>query len=346
MPDDVNDSSLDPLRMLRAAYAAVCEALPWLDASVWEDDAPAFSGYARRAGPPGVTAAAAHPSMAGRHDSDLLRFDPHVAGSLETLDPFFAGRAAPQTPLVVLHTDVAVRQIGELAARWPRLNIIIESGPLKLLYDFAELETQLTRHKNLYLCTYNLCNWLGIERLSAAGLGERLLFGSHSPRYSADAAMGPIAFAHLPWERKCDLAGNNLRRLLGLPAVHPAEVPVPDLPAFIVDAHTHSGSPGRFPVPDESFGPGDWLSFMDRCWTEGIFIVPFESLVDQTADPCALTEDLRRAAPGRVFFLAVFDPRTGLEGIRRLEESVGHPDCVGIKIHPSFHGTEADDPGV
>ena len=61
------------------------------------------------------------------------------------------------------------------------------------------------------------------------------------------------------------------------------------------------------------------------------------------ADPEVSTRGLRQATPGRVLFFAVLDPRWGIGGLRRAEAALSDPQCVGIKIHPSFHEIAADD---
>lgn len=345
---------LAAVRRLRAAYRRAVEALPWLDASTWEDDAPAFPEYAQKHELPSVEAMPADPGMAGelaklggrklpQGEGVLLRYDPERSGPPEALGALLSEMVAQGVPLVVLHTDVELGRIGDLASRWPRLQIIVESGPLKILYYLAELAELLAGHANVYLCTHNLCNWLGLEGLCEKGLGGRLLFGSHSPRHSPHAAMGPIAMGRLTWREKCDIAGNNLRRLLGLPVAEPQEVEFTAPAPFVVDAHAHSGPSGRFPVPDEEFGPEGWLQFMDECAIERIYICPFEAIADGERSAREKARAFRASAPGRFFYFEVFRPEGTAAQMERLEAALEDPGCVGMKIHPSMHEVEADD---
>jgi predicted TIM-barrel fold metal-dependent hydrolase len=337
--------ALRRVRALREAYRRLSSALPWLDAARWDGDPPAFAGYARDVGLPSVRRTRANEALPSEaHPGPVLAvYDPAASPPLSPGEPLWAALADHRTPLVVLHTDADLADIADFAAAHPALPAIIESGPLKLLYHFAQLQDLLTAHRNLYLCTYNLCNWLALERLYVAGLGDRLLFGTHAPRYNAHCAMGPIALADLPWETKCDLAGNNLRRLLGVPLVTASEPSVEPVAPFIIDAHTHSGPNGRFPVPDEDFEPADWLRFMDRRAVERLCLVPMESLHDPEAGPGSLTAGLRAGAGGRISYLEVFHPQAGPEHLLRIEASLRDPDCVGVKLHPSFHEVSADD---
>jgi predicted TIM-barrel fold metal-dependent hydrolase len=233
-------------------------------------------------------------------------------------------------------------QVAQLATRYPTLPLIVESGPLKLLYYIAECEALLRAHPNTYLCTYNLCNWMGLERLCAAGFADRLLFGTHSPRYDPHAAMGPVALSRLPWRQKCRIAGDNLRRLLGRAPLSPPEADLPDVPAFIIDAHTHAGPNERFAVPDTGFAPADWLSAMDRHAIDGMVVCPYEALTDSAVTSAEQTRALRAVADGRVRYLEVFDPRPP-DGLLRVATALRDPECAGIKIHPSLHETPADD---
>jgi len=155
--------------------------------------------------------------------------------------------------------------------------------------------------------------------------------------------MGPIALAQLSWAEKCNMAGNNLRRLLGLPEINTQEYRLAPLDLFIVDAHTHNGSPDRFPVPDQEFTPRDWLDFMDFCGIERICLCPYEAIVNVEKSARELAEVFVKSAPGRFSYLEVFHPGQSSEHCQRLERALSEPGCVGIKIHPSLHEVEADD---
>ena len=332
--------ALQRVRTLREAYGTLLAALPWLDVCRAEDDPPAFPAYATDLRLPAVERVLAGTAALRSPEPVLAVYEPAQSGSLETVA---AECARARVPLVVRHTDVDLPSLGELAAAYPDLPLVIESGPLKLLYHLAILESLLQAHPNLWLCTYNLCNWLGLERLCAAGVGDRLLFGTHAPHYDAHVSAAPVALAHLPWEQRGDLAGNNARRLLGLP-----EVPAPQpsaatcaLPgAFIIDSHGHNGPTGRFPTPDEHFAPADWLRFMDSCAIERLYLTPAAAMDDPGCSSLQVAGDFLEAAPDRFRCYAVFHPGGDVE---RLRVQLDHPLCLGLKLHPSMHGVPADD---
>ncbi len=352
MHNPMNDTNsiLASIHQLRFAYRAVCQALPWLDMSVWPEDAPAFPAYAAPATGNAAQALGLERAMQGRlahlkavKNVCLARYAP-AAGAIDDIMAWFAPELERiRLPLVILHTDVAWEKLEALAARYPKVVFIVESGPVKLLYHIQTVETIMLRQPNVWLCLANLCNWLGLERLVSRGLGARLLFGTHQPRFNPHAVMGPIVMSRLDWETKCNLAGNNLRRLLGLPRVSTDETPFALPTPFIVDAHTHSGPSGRFPVPDERFAPADWLRCMDAAGLAEIHVCPMETLLDPALDPRRFCGSLLAAAPGRVRYFDVFHPKSDAAQLRRLVNACRDPECAGIKIHPSTHQVAADD---
>lgn len=340
-------TAVERVAQLRASYREVKNALPWLDASVWKDEPLAFPGSAHQ--PTGDAVMASALPCSERSTARVCRYVPHVDGPLETLEPSLRRLEVKAVPLVLLHTDVTFAAIRELALRHPLLPLILESGPRKLLYHIAQIEALLEQHHNTHLCTYNFCNWLGIERLCDKGFSDRLLYGSHGPAYCADASMGMVIMSPVSWKQKCDIAGNNMRRLLGMPPVHPPEHFFRPPPPFIVDAHAHNvnhgePSPYQFATPSPDMFPADWIRHMDSLAIEQAFLTPARALICGEPTSGEGSSALRRHAPRRFRYWEVFDPRHNEERLARTAVSLGHPDCVGIKIHPSFHKTAADDP--
>ena len=306
--------SLQALKQLRDNYNNIKQALPWFDAAVREYDKADFPEYA----------------------ADLP----------ETVE--IANLDTCQNIRTVLHTEVDFPEIEKLAAQNPGQNIIIESGDRKLIYHYEKVLHALQNYPNIHLCTYNFCNWLGHEQMVKLGLGDRLLYGSHSPKYSPDVSMCPIILGDFSWKTKCDIAGNNLRRLMGLGEIKVPEVSL-DLPEpFIIDAHAHNQQPGErqvngFPTPDMELTPAEWRKVMDKYACEKIFLAASEALFfNENGEK--LTNGLREFAPGRFYYFSLFNPnQTSDEYLFKLKRSLRNPDCIGIKIHPPTHKVEADD---
>jgi uncharacterized protein len=341
------------VRQLRSSYNEVKKALPWLDGCVWEEDEISYRGFHRDIETPYIRSVELQASMKGRlpslryHNIHLLRYNPSF-GSLNHFSDFFPEMTENNIPLVVLHTDVAFEDIRQLANTFTSLKIIVESGPRKLLYFIEDIKKILKECINVYLCTYNFCNWYGHEEIYGLGLASKLLYGSHMPEYSADASMGQIIISNLGWETKCDIAGNNLRRLLGFKPVICSEVKYESVPSFIVDSHTHNIQfRGRqiykMPTPDMNFQPADWIDYMDLCSVEQIYLTPATVLMEKLSSTLPYVKDLIDFRTGRFFFYEVFSPVEEDSHIREVRSAIKHPDCIGIKIHPSFHGVDADD---
>ncbi|MDD2706636.1 MAG: amidohydrolase family protein [Verrucomicrobiae bacterium] len=345
------------LHALRKAYHSIQQALPWFDATVRENDPPFFKAHAHPLSTPHAQSLPLDPKYAGRLASlrkeksvQILRYDPTISGPIQSLEPFFAEMTGEKMPLAILHTDLPFSEMGPLAVRHPGLNIIMESGPRKILYSIVEIETLLLEHPNMHLSTWNFVNWLGIERFLDKGLGQRLLFGSHWPEHNPDVAMGPIIFGQFSWRTKCELAGNNLRRLLQQDPVHPPEVPFHPPQPFIIDSHCHNveldaPSPNGFPTPDEHMAARDWTAFMDHTAIEQIFLISAGSLFHSDTKTCGEgTRELRQHSPGRFLYWETFHPSGGPKQRERLLQSLKDGKCVGVKIHPSLHRVAADDP--
>lgn len=337
----------------RQNYLEIKNTLPWLDSCVWEDETPAFKGYAKAVETDYIKSMELHPSLKGRL-ADLkekgfftLRFTPDN-GPLGSFREVFREMAENKIPLSVLHTDVDFDRLTAFADKNEGLNIIIESGPRKILYFIDKIKEVLAKNRNIYLSTYNLCNWLGHEQLCRMGFQGRLLYGSHMPAFSCDVSMGPVVLSSLDWETKCDIAGNNLRKLLGIEPVYPSEVkyllPYP----FIVDTHSHNIQPGnrqysRFFTPDLEFTPSDWIGFMDLYGIDRLYLIPVEALYDSKITCRENVQELIKYRPNRFFYLEVFNPGGDSNHIKNLEISLNDPKCLGIKIHPVEHRTNADD---
>lgn len=344
------------LHNYRSQYLAVRAALPWLDASYWPDDPPAFGRFALPVEHETVKSAVLRSDSAGqiekmRVDSGIMlwRWLPAESGPLAGLGPAISKLVEVQLPLVVRQTDLTFHELELFALAHPQLAVILESGPRKLLYHIHHIESKMLKCPNLYLSTYNFCNWLGLERLRDKGLLNRLLFGSHAPRFSPEAAMGPIILNDFSWEEKCAIAGNNLRRLLSIPIkAAPAQEWIPG-ENFIIDAHAHNVTPGNrslfgFPTPDEDFSPADWITAMNQTGIAQSFLIPLNAIVDKNIKAGECVRPLLQYAPERIRYLTVFHPTMDKSQCDRVAAELAEAACVGLKIHPAFHKLEADHP--
>jgi hypothetical protein len=332
-------------------YDRIKNALPWFDAAVYEKEKPAFPEHAIPVHTDFAKTAEAMPDsniLKLKADGiQIIRYNSEKC-PFESIRSLFDEMIRFRIPLSVLHTQMDFETIEELAAVTPELNIIIESGNRKLIYHIEKVFKALRKFPNIYLCSYNFCNWQGHEKLISEGLSKRLIYGSHAPVFSADVMMAPIIMAKFSWEKKCDFAGNNLRSILGMDALWIPEIKFNPPDPFIIDAHSHNLKPGTlavngFPTPDMDYSSGDWTEFMDMIAIEKLILIPSEALF---SGECAMTLSgrLLEFAPGRFSYMEVFNPTlVNRKYLERFRNSLRHPDCVGIKIHPSTHKVEGDD---
>jgi uncharacterized protein len=112
---------------------------------------------------------------------------------------------------------------------------------------------------------------------------------------------------------------------------------------FIVDSHVHIGSPGVF------FSPltraSELVTLMDRLGIRCAIGTNHLSIYEGTAAGLAELREVFRQSGGRIMYQAVYDPRRQEECLAVMKQALQWPGFVGVKIHPSFHRTPAEDSG-
>ena len=222
--------------------------------------------------------------------------------------------------------------------------VVYGTGDRKLVYDYVRLCELLQHYPRFYLATANLCNMQIFERLQELGVTGQLLYGSGMPFLDENAAMGPLALSKLDWKTRCDIAGNNARRLLGLPEIMPPEPPVLPVEPFIVDAHGHTSNVAGLtpmPTPVVGFTWKQWRPMLDFYGTETLINAPNIAFRPEWTS-LAAEGVLARESGGRIRLLEIFDPRDP-NGVETMRASLAQPECVGVKIHPQVHLTWASD---
>ncbi len=113
--------------------------------------------------------------------------------------------------------------------------------------------------------------------------------------------------------------------------------------AFIVDAHAHVGPPGLFFAPET--GPDQLLRIMDRLSVQAAIVACDQiTLYEGAQGGISALRCLHEQSRGRLYYLGVFDPSNSEKCLHALKEAVAWPGFAGLKLHPSFHRTGADDP--
>ena len=111
---------------------------------------------------------------------------------------------------------------------------------------------------------------------------------------------------------------------------------------FIIDAHLHIGLPGVFLAPETD--AERLIAIMDRLRVRAAVCTDHVSLANGAKAGLPLLRRVFEESGGRIFYQAVYDPNSAGDCLAAMEEAAGWPGLVGLKIHPSFHRTTAEDP--
>ena len=302
---------LNMLKEFRKSYCEVRNALPFLDCYV-SDMAPAWD--------------------------DLPAEPPTAYRKLS----FTAGN-----PRLVKQTENTFEEIEQMAKNEPEINFIIASGDRKMLYHIEELTRLIATYPNIYLATGNVCNVFALEDLVKAGLTEKLLYGSMAPFLDPGQAIAPVVLGDFDWETKCAIAGNNFRKLLGEKAVLPPAMPQLKIPSIMIDAHGHTAdehTKRSFPHENSAAVWEQWQGKLEFFGLTDFFFTDSNAIHDVERFPGHKDIRFCKDSGGRIRYFEVFDPRNVEASLRELEKSLPEEMCIGIKIHPAVHRTDADAP--
>ena len=302
---------MERLHQLCVAYRKIQSALPWLDCYISEMT-PAYENASRDL------------------PTEFVRLD-----------------YTNTKPRLIKQTDHSFEEIANIVSASPKIPFILVSGDRKLLYHILKIAELLSTHPNLYLATGNFCNHFGLERLVAMHLGHKLLFGTMAPFLDAGNAFGPIVLGLFDWKTKCDIAGNNFRRLLGKAPIYPAEVKMPSIAPFMIDSHAHTIYPDSacvFPTPHAEPTWECWKRNLDLQHIDIMMTTPSESNRDVVTYPSQMVSaQMCTDSHGRMYYYEAFNPSKCNQSLAILERSLPDPRCIGIKIHPAANQVYASD---
>ncbi|MBE6377181.1 MAG: hypothetical protein E7050_12110 [Lentisphaerae bacterium] len=223
--------------------------------------------------------------------------------------------------------------------------VIYGTGDKKIIYDYLRLAALLKQYPRFYLSIANFCAMLGIESYVEMGVGGQLLYGSGMPFLDENAAMSVLILSKLDWKTRCDIAGNNARRLLGMPEIYTEEPEIRDFEPFIIDAHAHtSNAPGFTPfhIPVVGLTWKGWEPILNFYGIKTLLNAPNISF--KVGNPTSIEAEGKLACEsnGRIRLFEIIDPRDP-NCIERMKTALELPECIGIKIHPQVHTTWASD---
>ncbi len=206
-------SAVEPVaaRLVREQLEAVLEDIPPQAAKSGAlgtaENIEVVADCARRAAFPLVV----DPVMISKHGAALIADDARQALVRLLLPEAFL--LTPNLHEAAALTGSGVEDVDAICSGFPELPVI-------LLRTHRSLQTQLAllmrKHKNLYFTHALNTLYLQLEQVVELVGADRVLFGSQAPYWDPSLPIGMLNYAELSRQEKKLVAGDNLRRLLGL----------------------------------------------------------------------------------------------------------------------------------
>ncbi len=117
-------------------------------------------------------------------------------------------------PVALWQTQTSWNEIDKLCSNYSELPIIIEGVGRKLLYDNRIFYPLLKKHKNLFLESHNLTNYLGLDDMVKKLGAEKFIFGTFMPKNDPEASLMPVVYGDFPLENKRMVAADNILSLI------------------------------------------------------------------------------------------------------------------------------------
>lgn len=122
--------------------------------------------------------------------------------------------ASRRMPLLVWHTEIDWAPLYQLARAFPRLKIVVETQPQKILYHTRPLFALMRDCGNVLVEISNFAGQGFIEYAVKEFGADRLIFGSFLPVADPLVPIGMVIDAEITAEEKAMIAGGNLRQMV------------------------------------------------------------------------------------------------------------------------------------
>ena len=117
-------------------------------------------------------------------------------------------------PLFVLHTETTFPDLYQIAKRYPKLQIILESQTRKIIYHMRMVLPLMKECPNVHLEISN-CSSQGMIEYIVNNIGSRqLIFGTFAPANDPLVPLGLLLGAGISHKDKSAIAGGNIRRII------------------------------------------------------------------------------------------------------------------------------------
>ncbi|PYV10359.1 MAG: hypothetical protein DMG07_21265 [Acidobacteria bacterium] len=269
-----------------------------------------------------------------------------------SLRPLLEALGRESIPLIL---DVGRVSWNEIKLDWREIFAIAEAHPdlpLILVREGGSTARVLWSAwgalPNIHLETSYLQEALVVEEIVGRFGPGRLLFGTAMPQYDAGGPLGLLAAARVPDAARAAIAGDNLRRLLGLaPAETVDPVPRPSWPCGgngfrVFDVHTHLG-----PWQRKYYGGSTSADLVARMDEAGVECVATSDMLGIGPDFAAGNRRVgaaARAFPERIVGYAVYNPNYEAESADGLKRAFDELGCRAVKLHCMLHETATASP--
>lgn len=184
-----------------------------------------------------------------------------------------------------------------------------------------------------------------VEEITGRFGHRRLLFGTGMPAWDPGGPLGLLEGARISEHQRADIAGDTLRRLLGLPergAGTGTAWPCGAGGFRVFDVHGHLG---RF----QSKYHRDWsaeqmVSRMDEVGVERFAVSHFMAIGADYREGNTRIGAGVAAFPDRLVGYAVYNPNYESEMADEMARGFDELGCSGIKLHCALHDTSTEDP--
>ncbi len=234
-----------------------------------------------------------------------------------------------------------IHQVGALTHRYGVPAVLNEVS-----YGYmGELITVMQEYSNLYASIRWLCLAEGLEVMVAAGVGDRLLYGSNAPKYSITAMRNQVLMAAISDEQKQAILGGNALRLLGMdieelpvePLMIRTQPYLPDKP--IIDMHAHV-SGFHVAQPHNTRTETNVHELSERCHIELTFVSSYNAINYDMRQGNADTQKFLEQHPSLRGYV-VCDPRDIPGSIEQMQQHFQNERFVGVKLYCPFGGNMA-----
>lgn len=267
-----------------------------------------------------------------RWSPNTLIFEKMVAAIQPTKLPIIVDFHGASAALEWIH------QVGALTHRY---GVPVVMNEVSYGY-MGELITVMQEYPNVYAAIRWLCLAEGLEVMVAAGVGDRLLYGSNAPQHSITAMRNQVLMATISDEEKQAILGGNALRLLGLDI---EELPVEpllirtqaELPATpIIDVHAHV-SGFHVAQPHNSRTETNVHELAARCNAELTFVSSYNAINYDMREGNADTQKFLDQHPNLRGYV-VGDPRDLAGSVEQMERYFQDSRFVGVKLYCPFGG--------